>query len=92
MNVRRKPTVLFTLGQYNMMHRNLLNDASCGILSKTSMGWCVWCRVPGSFFITELHFARNEPESALLSVLEGIGTVEKYFTHTHTHTHMMITF
>jgi hypothetical protein len=50
-------------------------------------GVCVWCRVPGSFFVTELHFARTEPPSTLLSVLEGIGCVEKYFTHTYTHTH-----
>jgi hypothetical protein len=41
-------------------------------------------QVPDYFFITELHFARIEPPSKLLSVLEGIGSVEKYFTRTDT--------
>ena len=69
------------------MHRHLMNDASCGILSETSMIWCmcVWCRYlvlssSQNFTLLELnlhqHFCQCWRALALW----------RNTSHTHTHT------
>jgi len=77
---KKKPNMLWCMDTCWMMH----HVASCQ--KPAWFGVCVWCSVPGSFFIAELHFVRTEPPSTLLPVLEGTGWMEKYFTHTHVHT------
>lgn len=70
------------------MHRHLMNDASCGILSETSMIWCmcVWCRYlvlssSQNFTLLELnlhqHFCQCWRALAL------------WRNTSHTHTHLL---